>query len=68
MELSPARRRIFEKREKWEKRGSKDWKEKEVKPQLKSSMFWEGKRNGGWDLQAVGRDSIERKKRDHIFL
>jgi hypothetical protein len=39
---------------------SKDWKEKEVRPQLESSMFWKKKR--GWNLQAAGRDSIKRKK------
>jgi hypothetical protein len=44
------------------KKGSKDWKEKEVKPQLKSSMFWEKKRKRWWNLQAAGRDSIKRKK------
>jgi hypothetical protein len=41
---------------------SKDWKEKEVKPQLKSSIFWEKKRKIGWNLEAAGRDSIKRKK------
>jgi hypothetical protein len=43
------------------RRGTKDWKEKEVKPQLKSSMFSEKKRKRGWNLQATRRDSIKRK-------
>jgi hypothetical protein len=33
-----------------------------VKPQLKSSIFWEKKRKRGWNLQAAGRDSFKRKK------
>jgi hypothetical protein len=50
-----------------ERERNKDWKGKEVKPQLKSAMFWENKR--GWNLHAAGRDSIEkRKKGDHNFL
>jgi hypothetical protein len=44
-----------------EKKRSKDWKANEVKPHLKSSMFQKEKRNRGWDLQAVGRYSIEIK-------
>jgi hypothetical protein len=41
---------------------SKDWKENEVKPQLKSYRFWEKKRKRGWKVQAAERDSIKRKK------
>jgi hypothetical protein len=48
--LFPAKRRILE------KKGSKDWKEKEVKPYMKSSML----KKSGWNLQVVGRDSIKR--------
>jgi hypothetical protein len=40
-------------------RGVRIEKKKEVKPQLKSSMFWKKKE---WNLQAAGRDSIKRKK------
>jgi hypothetical protein len=42
--LSPAKRRILEKKQ------SKDWKAKEVKPHLKSFMFQKEKGNRGWDL------------------
>jgi hypothetical protein len=49
------------------KRGSKDWKEKEVKAQLKSSMFWEKKRKRGWNLQAAGRD-YQKKERKEITI
>jgi hypothetical protein len=50
------------------KKGSEDWKEKkEVKPHLKSSMFWEEERKRGWNLQAAGRDSIKRKKERSQF-
>jgi hypothetical protein len=58
--LSPATR-IFKEKEK-----SKDWKAKEAKPDLKSSMFQ--KKERGWDLQVVGRDSMKRKKGDDNFL
>jgi hypothetical protein len=53
--ISPSKRRILEKK-------SKDSKEKEVKPQLKSSNFWEEERKRGWNLQAARRDSMKRKK------
>jgi hypothetical protein len=60
--LSPTKRMIIEKRRKRKRKRSKDWKAKEVKPHLKRSMFQKEKRKRGWDLQATGRDSIERKQ------
>jgi hypothetical protein len=48
-----------------ERERSKDWKEKEVKSQLKSSMFW--KKDEIYKL--LGEIlSKERKKGDHNFL
>jgi hypothetical protein len=41
------------------KRGSKDWKAKEVKPHMKKLHV---SKKGGWNLQAAERDSIKRKK------
>jgi hypothetical protein len=47
---------------------SKDWKAKQVKPHLKSSMFQRKKREGEiYKLLGVIL-SKERKKGDHIFL
>jgi hypothetical protein len=54
--LSPAKKGSSKKR----KRG-KDWKAKEVKPDLKSSMFQKEKRKRGWDVHATRKDSIEIK-------
>jgi hypothetical protein len=48
------------------KKRSKDWKAKEVKPHLKSYMSLERKK--GWDLQAVGRDSIEKERKEITFF
>jgi hypothetical protein len=46
---------------------SKDWKEKEVRPQLESSMFW--KKRGDEIYKLLGEIlSKERKKGDHNFL
>jgi hypothetical protein len=67
--LSPAKRRILEKKEKKRKRKrSKVWKAKEVKPHMKSSMYKKERRKRGWNLQAARRDSIERKqeRRSHF--
>jgi hypothetical protein len=63
VESLPSKKKDPQKKEKRE--GSKDWKAKEVKPHMKSSMY---KKKRGWNLQAAGRDSIKRKKGDHIFL
>jgi hypothetical protein len=58
-----------QKKDPQEKKGSKDWKEKEVKPQLKSSIFWEKKRREDEVYMLLGEIlSKERKKGDHIFL
>jgi hypothetical protein len=63
--ISPQQKKDPKKREK----RSKDWKAKEVKPHLKGSMSPKiEKKKRGWDLQAIGRDSIERKKGDHNFI
>jgi hypothetical protein len=53
--LSPAKEGSLKR----ESERSKDWKAKEVKPHLKTSMFL---KKGGWDLHVAGRDSIKRKK------
>jgi hypothetical protein len=64
VESLPSKRRILKKK----RERSKDWKAKEVKPHLKSSMFQRKKR--GWDLQATRSDSIKRKKerRSHFSI
>jgi hypothetical protein len=57
-DLSPAKSWILKKKKK-KKQGLKSkWGE----PHLKTSMFQKEKRKRGWDLQAVGRDSIEIKQ------
>jgi hypothetical protein len=60
--LSLAKEGFSKKRER-----SKDWKAKEVKPHLKSSMFWKKREDEIYKL--LGEIlSKERKKGDHIFL
>jgi hypothetical protein len=78
--LSPAKEESLKKREKEKKeRGKKEEKKKKKGVRIdkqkrwnfiwRSSMFQKEKRKKrGWNLQAIGRDSIERKKADHIFL
>jgi hypothetical protein len=57
------------KKERKRNKRSKDWKAKEVKPHMKKLHVSKGEnKKRGWNLQAAGRDSIERKKADHIFL
>jgi hypothetical protein len=69
--LSPAKegssKKERGKKEKKKKKRSMDWKAKEVKPHMKKLHVSKGEKSG-WNLQAAGRDSIERKKGDHIFL
>jgi hypothetical protein len=69
--LSPAKEGSSKKRErkkgKEKEKRSKDLKAKEVKPHMKKLHVSKGEKRG-WNLQAAGRDSIERKKGDHIFL
>ena len=70
--LSPAKQGFSKKREKKrekEKNRSKDWKAKEVKPHMKKLHVSKGEKRG-WNLQAAGRDSIERKKerRSHFSI
>jgi hypothetical protein len=69
VESLPSKTRILEKREKEKerkrKKGGKDWKAKEVKPSPHMKKFHVSKgekKKRGWNLQAAGRDSIERKK------
>jgi hypothetical protein len=69
VESLPSKTRILEKREKEKerkrKKGGKDWKAKEVKPSPHMKKFHVSKgekKIRGWNLQAAGRDSIERKK------
>jgi hypothetical protein len=62
--LSPAKRRIHEKKE-----GTRIEKKKRWNLNWKLCVLRrEKKRKRGWNLQAVGRDYIDRKKGDHIFL
>jgi hypothetical protein len=63
------RKKGRDKKEEKKKKRSKDWKAKEVKPHMKKLHVSKGeKKKRGWNLQAAGRDSIKRKKGDHIFL
>jgi hypothetical protein len=67
VESLPSERRILKKKRerkkkrKREKERSKDWKAKELKPHMKKLHVSKGEKRG-WNLQAAGRDSIERKK------
>jgi hypothetical protein len=64
----PSKRRILRKRERKKKQRKrekrcKDWKPKEVKPHMEKLHVSKGeKKKRWWNLQAVGRDSITRKK------
>jgi hypothetical protein len=68
--LSPAKRRILEKRKREKEiKGARIEKKKRWNLIWRSSMFQKEKtKKRGWNLQAAGRDSIKRKKADHIFL
>jgi hypothetical protein len=67
--ISPQQKKDPRKKEKKREKRSKDWKAKEVKPHMKKVHVSKGeKKKRGWNLQAARRDSIERKKGDHIFL
>jgi hypothetical protein len=69
--LSLARRRILKKREDKEKRekgGARIEKRKRGETSVEKLHISKMKRKRGQDLQAIGRDSIKRKKEDHIFL
>jgi hypothetical protein len=80
VESLPSKRRVLEKKRERKKRKREKGREKEKKGVRidkqkrwnfiwRSSMFQKEKRKKrGWNLQAIGRDSIERKKADHIFL
>jgi hypothetical protein len=61
--ISPQQKKNPRKKER-----SKDWKAKEVKPHLKSSMFQRKKREDEIYKLLAGIISKERKKGDHIFL
>jgi hypothetical protein len=63
---SSRKRWILEKKT---KKRSKDWKAKQVKPHLKSSMFKKKRRKEDEIYKLLGEIlSKERKKGDHIFL
>jgi hypothetical protein len=70
-EISPQQKKELQKKERKkrekgreERKKSKDWKAKEVKPHMKKlHVSKEEKKKRGWNLQAIGKDSIERKKR-----
>jgi hypothetical protein len=77
VESLPSKWRILKKRERKKRekekrkikiKWSNDWKAKEVKRHMKSSMFQKERRKRGWNLQAVGRDFVERKqeRRSHF--
>jgi F0F1-type ATP synthase epsilon subunit len=80
-EISPQKIRILEKetererekekkkeRKRKRKKGARIEKQNRWNLVWRSSMFQKEKKKRGWNLQATGRDSIERKKGDHIFL
>jgi hypothetical protein len=58
--ISPQQKKDPKKRER-----SKDWKEKEVKPHLKSSMFKKGEDE---IYKLLGEILSKERKKDHIFL
>jgi hypothetical protein len=69
--LSLARRRTLKEREdkeKREKRGARIEKRKRGETSVEKLRISKMKRKRGQDRQAIGRDSIKRKKEDHIFL
>jgi hypothetical protein len=67
--LSPAKEGSSEKEREKKKKRVKIEKQKRWNIIWRSSMFQKEKgKKREWNLQATGRDSIERKKEDHIFL
>jgi hypothetical protein len=62
-EISPQ-----QKKDPWKKKGSKDLKEKEVKPQLKNSMFREEKEREDEIYKLLGDILSKKKKGDANFL
>jgi hypothetical protein len=64
LNLSPAQRRILEKKR------CKDWKAKEVKPHMKSSMFQKGEKKKKDEICKLSGEILlkESKKGDHTFL
>jgi hypothetical protein len=71
VESLPSKKKDPKKREDKEKRekgGARIEKRKRGETSVEKLRISKMKRKRGQDLQAIGRDSIKRKKEDHIFL